>query len=616
MKTVFQIDEVALVNLLREAFTGNLQETEALACSGPTYIALRQAGTLVYAVWLDDREFLSTLHNRILPILSQPNFKEVDALELCLTHHNCPVSLHDFKDKFPERQRGILGIQLRARSRLAQYSPTQMIAQNLTFQQVFENFLIEEAVSADTFEKNGGVIEAFEARQVLASLKSSTKETVMMYRGNQIVSSEDLSNQVILDMIEGMGTWLLGMVAEDGHLPYKYHPSQSQESDEPNIARQFMATLGLIRYARFTNQPDHLVLAGRNLDYNLVQLHPLETGIGLSNYDGKLNLGATAIAALALLEHPQRDRYDTILQALYQSIETAWQSDGSFYPLNQFQEHHSRHYPNHHDIEAGQALLFLASLYQVTRSPMLLEQCHQSFLYYQKWHRLNRNAAFIPWYSQTCAILFDEIGDPVFQDFIFEMNDWLLSMQQWDTLPSIDARGGFYDPMSTADGLPCAATTGEYLQSLVDAYRLAGQASDSARASTYELAIWRGLRSIRQLQFKDDIDMFYISKRTKVAGAVRTTVYDNTIRIDNVQQNLMAMLKLCHLPKFPKQAPQPRLGFQLIKQKVNLAPVLAKIADQLVFGNYDTNRHKLRTALRNTKYFYQPAADLLLSGNH
>ncbi|MGM0652959.1 MAG: hypothetical protein ACQES4_09315, partial [Bacillota bacterium] len=53
-------------------------------------------------------------------------------------------------------------------------------------------------------------------------------------------------------------------------------------------------------------------------------------------------------------------------------------------------------------------------------------------------------------------------------------------------------------------------------------------------------------RSVMQLQFADEVDMFYISQpmRPYVEGGIRTTVYDNEIRCDNVQHNYMALLKI------------------------------------------------------------------------
>ena len=45
-----------------------------------------------------------------------------------------------------------------------------------------------------------------------------------------------------------------------------------------------------------------------------------------------------------------------------------------------------------------------------------------------------------------------------------------------------------------------------------------------------------------QLQFSDAVDMYYVSQRDRVEGGLRTTVYDNAIRVDNVQHGLLAVM--------------------------------------------------------------------------
>ena len=47
-----------------------------------------------------------------------------------------------------------------------------------------------------------------------------------------------------------------------------------------------------------------------------------------------------------------------------------------------------------------------------------------------------------------------------------------------------------------------------------------------------------------QLQFQDDIDMYYVANPGRTRGGMRTTVYDNRIRVDNVQHILMAAQKI------------------------------------------------------------------------
>ena len=53
-----------------------------------------------------------------------------------------------------------------------------------------------------------------------------------------------------------------------------------------------------------------------------------------------------------------------------------------------------------------------------------------------------------------------------------------------------------------------------------------------------------GLRSAMQLAFRNDVDMFYVAERDRVKGGLRTTVFNNKIRVDNVQHVLMAVQKI------------------------------------------------------------------------
>ena len=79
---------------------------------------------------------------------------------------------------------------------------------------------------------------------------------------------------------------------------------------------------------------------------------------------------------------------------------------------------------------------------------------------------------------------------------------------------------------------------------LADAYAIAVALSDTERTESYRRAIVRGLRSLMQLQFVDSVDLFDVSRREAVEGGLRTTVYDNEIRVDNVQHAWMAVRRI------------------------------------------------------------------------
>ncbi|HEX4416957.1 MAG TPA: hypothetical protein VH165_03615 [Kofleriaceae bacterium] len=257
-------------------------------------------------------------------------------------------------------------------------------------------------------------------------------------------------------------------------------------------------------------------------------------------YDGSAKLGATALAALAILEQqgvagPDREA----LAALTRGIEALWQPDGAFQTF---------HYPagrsGNENFYPGEALLYWAARWRTTGDSQLLQQFMTSFRHYRDWHRTNPNPAFIPWHTQAYTIVYRATLDPELRSFIFDMNDWLLCLQQGDEVEQPDLVGRFYDPDQPELGPPHASSTGVYLEGLADAHALAQDAHDERRTAAYAAALRAGIRNLRQLQFKDAADMFYITERDRVAGALRTNAYDNTIRIDNVQHGLMALLKL------------------------------------------------------------------------
>ena len=103
---------------------------------------------------------------------------------------------------------------------------------------------------------------------------------------------------------------------------------------------------------------------------------------------------------------------------------------------------------------------------------------------------------------------------------VFEMNDWLLPMQQWEGVaPDLHVR--FHDPERPHFGPPHAASTG-----------------------AYETALARGLRSQHQLQFRDGNDAFYVAEPHRVLGALRSEAYDNTVRIDSAAHAPVAAVKM------------------------------------------------------------------------
>jgi hypothetical protein len=124
------------------------------------------------------------------------------------------------------------------------------------------------------------------------------------------------------------------------------------------------------------------------------------------------------------------------------------------------------------------------------------------------------------------------------------MNDWLIEhMEVWEESAFDDEKGRFHS-RKTDFGSPHASATGVYIEGMIDAYEIAKQTGDKARQARYALALSRAIRSVMQLQFVDDVDMYYVTDRVQTKGGLRTTVIRPEIRVDNVQHVLMGMLKV------------------------------------------------------------------------
>ncbi len=505
------------------------------------YVALRSGGMLVREQVGCGESWVAALKDADRELarlgLSDEIAASVDTWQIDLCYDFQPIDMENAGELPCNANRGILGLEFREGIDRALWPPSKGIAFNLSFNQILER----EERRSQTLGTDRGTDDkqcrVFRARQALLHVKDGFRISPM-YRGNMVVSYEAVDRAATEALQDGMESWLVNQVREDGRTTYKYWPSRGEESESNNMIRQFMASFALARVA--TARPDIRPMANANLKYNLDHFYREEKGLGLIEYREQVKLGAVALAALAIMKHPSREAYREIEEHLRETVLSLWNPDtGEFRTFYKPADRNdnTNFYP-------GEALLLWAFIYQESRDAELLDRIELAFDFYRDWHRSHRNPAFIPWHTQAYFATWELTQDAAMKDFIFEMNDWLVETQQWDDTGYPDMRGRFYDPDFPGYGPPHASSTGVYLEGLADAYRLAKAVDDATRAERYGLAIRRGLRSIMQLQFVDEIDMFYISKRRDARGGIRTTVYNNEIRVDNVQHNYLATEKI------------------------------------------------------------------------
>lgn len=462
-----------------------------------------------------------------------------EVVETCVTEEPRAVSNREFSRVFFNRVRGVRGIELRLGGKVARYAPTRMIAANLSFERALQRFLDRNEVSRRAFAK-GGQLRVFSARQYL--LTDSAIEDVELERGSTLVplrgsETEDRPG----DLADGIGRWMLANLSSDGGLPYKYWPSRGRESPADNAIRRFLGSLALARLGELRDDHEIRRAARRNLRFNLTRyFRDIGNGRGAIVEPRGAKLGASALAALAILESPVRDELNTQLEMLAAGIRHLVDDQGRFRTFFFPSERDGQNW----NFYSGEALLFWAeALRRGEPFAPTPEQYMAAFRYYRTRHRRSRNPAFVPWHTQACAAMYAVTQDRIFAEFAFEMNDWLLPMQQHENLAP-DLQGRFYNPRRPDFGPPHAASTGVYLEGMADALALARSTGERKRAKAYKSAIDRGMRNLRQLQFRDQRDAYYVSRKQRVMGALRTEAYDNAVRIDSAAHALAAAIKV------------------------------------------------------------------------
>ncbi len=508
------------------------------------YVAARKDGGKMASLWSDKPMLGDAMADAIARLHTQLGNKMMSTTTLEVFVALQSERLHESSQRerlLSNIHRGIVGIEeVSTLAKTRRHSPTEVLASNRKH---------EKLLGMDRNTTNASISEYrfLLGAQLLISLNTGT--TQIMERGNAYVPLAAVNLAGVTSFVEHMAQWMWNSLHEDGRMTYLYWPSQGREAPgRDNLIRQFMATIALGRLAKAHDDDELWRKSAANIDYNLAKYYRQEEDehgqtLGVVELKGKVKLGAMALAALAIVEHKDRDRWRAQELALRQTIHGLWHEDGSFQTFYRPSDRN-----DNQNFYPGEALLLWGTLYAQDHDEALLGRIMKTFEYYRKWHLddsvpRRRNPAFIPWHTQAYFLVWQQTHDTRLRDFIFEMNDWLLAVQQWDSVRYKDTRGRFYAP-GRRFGPPHASATGVYLESLIDAYSLAKAEDDTTRMQKYSQAIRRGLRSSMQLQFRDDIDMFYIRKKELVRGGLRTTVYDNQIRCDNVQHTLMGTLKI------------------------------------------------------------------------
>lgn len=516
----------------------------AVAASGLVFVCLRGGGRALAQAWGEDPIGVFALQAALTQAKQVAHTKKtpVDAVEIFVCTGKTIVDVRDrgaYKRLLANKHRGMVGIAVRTKTAVVRVSPTTVIATNRKHEKVL--LLCRQQLKLtehDLFATDTVVSTLLGVQQLV--VRAPKPRTEPLLRAKPLVLPTAVTRERIVAFERLLGDFLAHSVRPDGRMQYIYYPSRGEEDQKRNnMIRQWMATLALVRTGVHRRDKNFFRLAEDNLRYNIRTFYHATGNLGCIEYRGKVKLGAVALAAMSVMEHPRRKRFKRVEPKLWAMLEHLWQETGEFRTFFKPAERNDvqNFYP-------GEALLAWAMRFLETNDAALLDRFMRSFAYYREWHRAQKNPAFIPWHTQAYFEVWRRTQAPELRDFVFEMNDWLLAMQQWHGLDYPDMQGRFHDPQHPEYGPPHASSTGVYMEGLIDAFAMARTLGEDQRMYNYRRAILRGLRSSLQLCFADDVHMFYIRKRKRLRGGLRTTIYDNVVRVDNVQHVQLAVMKI------------------------------------------------------------------------
>jgi hypothetical protein len=515
------------------------------------YVAARRGGFLVTETWGPEGGTVwDGLLGALDAIRADVPASPPDTLQIDLVHSVRQHSYAEDSDWLHTNLfRGVRGLAIQTLSGTHRLAPSQAIAENRTAEDFFDAAIPLPAFLGGGEHKTRARqrYASFGADQLLVILRPEP-HTVKLLRGNTQVHMSDVSAQRIEETVALQAGWLQRTQQSSGRMTYIYLPSEERRNTgKDNMIRRWMASAALVRWAKHTGEESDWESATRSINHNLDTHYTQEGELGIVRYQGKSKLGALGIAAYTLRIHREGSQWAEQERSLSAAIDTLVDEDGS---MQSWLSHPNGHVGDQNNFYPGEALFYWAQVLSEQDDPELLERYMRSFRYYREWHlkKANRNPAFVPWHTQAHFQVWQKTQDPELAAFILEMNDWLLDVQQFDDAPFPDTRGRFYK-LGSGFGPPHASATGVYMEGLVDAWRLATALQDEPRAEAYRIALLRAVRSIMQLQFADDVDLFYVEDRQMVRGGIRTRVWDNEIRCDNVQHAMMGMIKMLqHMP--------------------------------------------------------------------
>ncbi len=342
------------------------------------------------------------------------------------------------------------------------------------------------------------------------------------------------------------GQWLWRVNDAKGRFLHGYVPALNSVLEGDNYLRQAGAAFALARAARVLNEERYAARATQAiltlLDDTVPEDNQTRHTLLPSTILNRLGSAGLLVLAINELPSPQPDLLEKSEQ-MCNWIRQQVRADGSL-RCNDAAE-------GANDADADLVNDYPGvALYAVLRSQnhrpasWKTEMARKALAYYRAWWKDHRSMAFVPWQTAAYTEAYVQTKEPAFAEFVYEMNDWLCSLQ-YDQL---DPRrplwnGGF---MKWADGRAIDASptidSAMYAEALAEARRAARAGSDATRYQHYTDVLHRCLQFLVRLQYTDaNTQHFEEWYRPRLVGGFHASTQDGNLRVDYTQHAVSAL---------------------------------------------------------------------------
>lgn len=475
-----------------------------------------------------------------------PDREDLDRMVIDLEVLFNPVEIKD-KEYLQVRKKFKLGLQALSIVNLAlkkvamfkNYVPLEHVAD---FSVTMERLIKKAKLTKNEYQLEDTKIISFDTMNICAPHADVVENQALgfkqLYRRNLPTRMCEINKERLESTLWNMLTYIDRNITDEGQLTYDYQPAFAKRTFEDSHISLIRCIASLVTYlegAQYFNEKKYIEKGKRVLNYYLQNYYRFDEKekFGFIVIGDRASIGVSAFFLMSLVAVNDGGAYSEIAESITRFIFSMEDKQGGF--LNAMFLPKKREGGSNQVYYPGEAMTALMKLYKKKPDPEILGLLSRVFPYYDNlFNTDDKRISMAAWMSKPYTTAFEVTKDQKYADFVIKINDYVVSKQFAVGDVDIDVLGAFHK-----NGNACSA--GVFTESLIEGLKIAKQINDDDRVEIYTRSIMMAMRLIVQSQYNEH-NAYHYANPEMVMGGVRLSLFDSTIRIDNVQHTGMAIL--------------------------------------------------------------------------